>query len=117
MPAVRSATVSLLLTLVIHGWAAGSIQRPDSPAQCTSCVIPRANSCLAIFPRAHLPQRPPISPLTPWKGRLKSVLEETNPEFVDEFDLEPVVIPRQLSLTLPIALIADRLALAPRLRC
>ena len=69
---------------------------------------------------AHLARplgRSAVSRFTPWKNRIKSVLEEPNDKLIEERDLGPVVLPGQRFILGTYDLDICTLPTFPHLRC
>jgi hypothetical protein len=61
--------------------------------------------------------RPTLSPFTPWKTRIKSVLGETYQRVSDESELGLAIPPGQLLASVTRELASRRLPIRPPLRC
>jgi hypothetical protein len=141
MYAPRSATASLIALLIIASPLNGrqrldaprrqrpialrrrlatmtNLRQPHSPDWANLIVATRsAYSPIAILPPAHRLRASSIVVLAGWRNRIKSVLEETNPNIVDDFDVGPVAIPEQPTRSRSVELIDPRPPSAVPLRC
>ncbi len=118
MSAVNSAAVSLMVLILLCSPTSGSARQSDTPSRGDHGVVGlRADSSIALTPLARLTRPSSVTPLAPWRRRLKSILEETKHEIGDEFDFGPVASPSQQSPSISGDFNSCRLPTAPPLRC
>ena len=92
----RSAILMLIACVLLGGTSRGS-QTSIAPTEQGRSGIDAASEALATFSHFHgSPRRAAFSPFSPWRTRLKSVLEQTKPRFLDDCDLGPVILSGQL---------------------
>jgi hypothetical protein len=89
----RSALM-MLATCTLFGCASCGSQFEHPPADRLHSTNVDHSEPSSVWPHIVQPgSRPAISCFTPWKSRIKSVLEETDPKVIEERDLGPVIVP------------------------
>ena len=89
--------------------------QPADPIDARITSHPESSTSWLTFYRPS--RRTTLSRFVPWKGRIKSVLEETIQEIVDECDLGPAVPPDRLITSATIELATVPFSKRPPLRC
>ncbi len=116
MFAIRSAIAAVLVGLLTlpSAFADGSSQSPArhavfAPAGCGSSISSTVGFGLS--------RSSTLVRLAPWKARPKIVLNETGPQFPDEIDFGPALVPRTLTAPWSIARTSPRAPTQSPLRC
>jgi len=117
MSAARTVAVSLMALILLCSPTTGPSKSDAHSRKFQDTGTLCADSSIAVIPLTSLPRPSSFQPFAPWRSRLKSVLEETSHDVVDEFDLGPVVLPSQPSGASSVERIDHRLPTAPPLRC
>jgi hypothetical protein len=117
MPAARTAAASLMVWMMLCSQAGAPQQSDPRTGSSEAELALRAGSSTALIPLAHLSRASSMSAFAPWRSRIKSVLEETNPNVVDQFDLGPAALPQERPRCRSIELIDHRPLGALPLRC
>ena len=117
MSCSRSAML-MVAAFIMVGTPARSTPSSDAPVGRSIPVISghTASSIDGILLSRPF-RRSTFSPFTPWKSRLKIVLEETNEKIVDECDLGPAVPPLRFLTSVPVELASCHVLTQPPLRC
>ncbi len=117
MCAVKTAAVSLMAWVFLCSPLCGPRQSDAQNQRDHGAPTLRDGSSIALLQVARLPGRSSLAPFAPWRSRIKSVLEESSHEIVDEIDFGPVAFPSQHSRSDSVDLTSHRLPTAPPLRC
>jgi hypothetical protein len=113
----RSALLMLTACVLLGTASRGSAIERD-PAQHTRLAMERHSGNASVLPHLARPSSGrAVSRFTPWKSRVKSVLEETNDKTVEVRDLGPVILPVKRSIAATFELLTRRLPTFPHLRC
>jgi hypothetical protein len=97
----------------------GSVDAAANVALCADSPIAVRSTRTALLrlPLNRFTPRCALAPFAPWKSRLKTVLEETDPEIGDERDFGAVDSSRRSAHPRPPELAVHHLPTAPPLRC
>jgi hypothetical protein len=117
MSAVRTAAVPLMALILLCSLARGRRPLDARSAGDHGAAILQDDSSSVLIPLARLSAPSSVIPFARWGSRLKSVLEETIQEVVDECDFGPVALPTQHSRTTSVDLSSHPLPTAAPLRC
>src|SRR5262245_9310716 len=114
----RSAMVILVACIFITP-AARPSHIPESAPKTVIQVhsIGEPKSLIGGLPLSRPCPSTSLATFTPWRHRLKTVLEETDPRIIEESDLGPAIPPSQLIPFLPFELVSARHLITPPLRC
>jgi hypothetical protein len=113
----RSAML-VLIACTLLGASSRASQITDDSTERVHSVITGRTGTLMIWPDSSRPCRgATLSQFTPWKTRLKSVLEETKQRIVEECDLGPALISGHIFTSGTVELLSCPLPTRPPLRC
>jgi hypothetical protein len=92
----RSALLMLIACMLLGPSSRGS-EHTGYPADRAHSLMTGGSEALVGWLDVHSPsRRVTLSQFTPWKTRIKSVLEETKQRVIEEFDLGPIILSGQL---------------------
>jgi hypothetical protein len=117
MPAARMAAVSLMAWMMLCSQAGAPQQSDARTHRIEGAKALRADSSTELLPLANMRSASSLTALEPWRHRIKSVLEETDPNVQGQIELGPVALPERRARSSSIELFDHRPPCAVPLRC
>ena len=113
----RTALLMLAACVLFKG-APSASQTSRFPADRTHSVIVARSEPSSVCQCVGRPASGAVfSRFTPWKSRIKSVLEESNPKIIEEHDLGPAIVPSRCFILGTFLSVSCTLSIFPPLRC
>jgi len=113
----RSAILMLMACISLGAHTRGS-QSPESSADPIHAVIAGHTGLSIDWPHSpRLAHGATLSRFTPWRNRLKTVLQETAPKLFEECDFGFAVLPYRLIISAAVERVSCPLATRAPLRC
>ena len=113
----RSAMLMLIACMLVGGPSRGS-QITGVPAERLDSLIAGHSGAFIVWPDSPRPSRgATLSQFTPWKTRIKIVLEDSKQRFTAECDLGPAMLSGRFFKSATFELPSCPLPIHPPLRC
>lgn len=118
MSSAKAAMILLVGCLLLTPSPRAVKAVPSSERQAQTVSVPEPGCTHGAPLPTSGPSRPAsLAQFSPWRYRLKSVLEETDSRIIEEADLGPAPSPSRLIRFLPIECLTCRPLATPPLRC
>jgi hypothetical protein len=113
----RSAMLMLIACIMLGASSHGSRITSNPAERVQYQMTAHAGTSTVWLQSPRLPRGATLSHFTPWKTRIKSVLEETKPRVIEECDLGPAILSGRFFSSATVELVRCPLPTYLPLRC